>query len=255
MDLERQSEVAKELARNRAAGIVSKLSLADIADVAQALAVQSAATTEFARDVVGYTLVGTSAGVRRTLGLEEPIFGTIAQGSLVRESHPSFRIPQGFIGAQCELVFTIGPIPTDASLVNRAALERTILGCQPGIGLLGRRTASPSSNLGALADYSLHVATICGRYCDGLLECDLGAIIVQASIDGNEISRAAANTVMGHPLNAIAWLADELRSKGSWLSPGDIVATGSCTPVLQMLPGQHLEVDFGPIGRVSCDFE
>lgn len=255
MDSERQRDIARELACNRAAGTVSSLSLVDVVDVAEARTIQSAAITEFATDVVGYALVGTNSSVRRTLGLEEPIFGTIAQGSLVREGHARFRIPQGFIGAQCELVFTIGPIPTDASIIDRAVIERTVLGCQPGIGLLGRRTASPSSHLGALADYSLHVATICGRYCEGLLECDLGAVAVRASIDENEISRATANTVMGHPLNAIAWLIDQLRSNGGWLSPGDIVATGSCTPILQVLPGQHLEVDFGPIGRVSCDFE
>ena len=47
------------------------------------------------------------------------------------------------------------------------------------------------------------------------------------------------------------WLARELSMQGKVLNPGDIVATGSCTPILQVLPGQELSVDFGSLGEVA----
>jgi len=255
MNADRRDIVAKELAHNRSAGIVSDLPLTDIGDVAEAYAIQSAATADFADDDVGYTVVGSSAGARRSLGLDAPIFGTIAQGSVIREEQPGFRIPAGLIGAQCELVFTIGNLPMEDMAADREALAGALLGCRAGIGLLGRRTSAPLSPLGAIADHALHVATICGRYREGGPECDLNAIEVRAHLDGNEVAHGVANAVMGGPVNVVMWLADQLRNGGGALNPGDIVATGSLTPILQVLPGQRLEVDFGPIGRVACDFE
>lgn len=59
---------------------------------------------------------------------------------------------------------------------------------------------------------------------------------------------------LGHPLDAIVWLAEELAQQGKRIHAGAIVATGSCTPIPQALPGQQLDADFGPIGRIRCHF-
>jgi 2-keto-4-pentenoate hydratase len=254
MDSEHLRGLADTLAHNRIAGIVSSLSLAEIRDSDEAAAIQSVAVAALADDSVGYTIVGSSAAARRGMGLEAPIFGVLTAGAVRREQPARFRLPQGFVGAQCELVFTLGPLADDCAPYDRARVAAAVLGCRPAIGLLGRRTAAPPSRLGALADYALHVATICGPYCRNPAECDLAGVVVSARIDGHEVARAPMRDVMGDPLNAVAWLAAALRADGGGLNAGDLVATGSCTPILQVLPGQRLEVDFGPAGQVACAF-
>ena len=195
MDAQRFDALARNIANNRIAGIVSDIPLGDISDETEAYALQRAATAAFTADVVGYTIVGTYSVARRSLGLDKPIFGAIAKGSLLRVDHARFRIPQGFIGAQCEFVFTFGVIPPDSDATDRNVLERSILSCQPGIGLLGRRTSlPPESRLGAIADYSLHVATICAQRPASLSLSELDKIIVRAYINGNEVAQASSST-------------------------------------------------------------
>jgi 2-keto-4-pentenoate hydratase len=49
----------------------------------------------------------------------------------------------------------------------------------------------------------------------------------------------------GHPLDAVLWLARALLTRSRELDAGDTVTTGTCTGILQVLPGQTLEADLG----------
>jgi 2-keto-4-pentenoate hydratase len=60
--------------------------------------------------------------------------------------------------------------------------------------------------------------------------------------------------VLGDPLLALTWLANELRQLGVTLRAGQIVTTGTCHPPLLIQAGDMMEADFGVIGRVSVRF-
>jgi 2-keto-4-pentenoate hydratase len=60
--------------------------------------------------------------------------------------------------------------------------------------------------------------------------------------------------VLGGPLLALAWLANELRELGIPLRAGEVVTTGTCHPPLPIQAGDRLEADFGSIGRVAVIF-
>jgi 2-keto-4-pentenoate hydratase len=61
--------------------------------------------------------------------------------------------------------------------------------------------------------------------------------------------------VLGDPLIALTWLANELRQLGVTLRAGHVVTTGTCHPPLPIQSGDLLEADFGLIGRVSVAFK
>ncbi len=61
--------------------------------------------------------------------------------------------------------------------------------------------------------------------------------------------------VLGDPLIALTWLANELRQLGVTLRAGEVVTTGTCHPPLPIQSGDVFEADFGVIGRVSVGFE
>jgi 2-keto-4-pentenoate hydratase len=61
--------------------------------------------------------------------------------------------------------------------------------------------------------------------------------------------------VLGDPLIALTWLANELRQLGVTLRAGEVVTTGTCHPPLPIRSGDLFEADFGVIGRVSVAFE
>ena len=61
--------------------------------------------------------------------------------------------------------------------------------------------------------------------------------------------------VLGDPLIALTWLANELRELGVTLRAGEVVTTGTCHPPLPIQSGDLFEADFGVIGKVSVRFE
>ena len=61
--------------------------------------------------------------------------------------------------------------------------------------------------------------------------------------------------VLGDPLIALTWLANELRELGVTLRAGEVVTTGTCHPPLPIASGDVFEADFGVLGKVSVRFE
>jgi len=249
-------DLATALAHNRKTGSFSVLPLDPLQSRQDAEAVQAAALDAYAEDFAGYALIGTSEPCRHMLGLDRPIHAAIPDSALCADGS-RIRLPQGMIGAQCELAFTLGrSFPEIGETVDRRSAADAILTCQPAIGLLGRRTRpGPDNELTAVADFALHVATICGPHVEPDDKKALDRAMMTARIDGKTVITARADAIMGHPLNALVWLAREFYREGKQLNAGDIVTTGSCTPILQILPGQQLTVSFEGIGTASCKFD
>jgi 2-keto-4-pentenoate hydratase len=56
---------------------------------------------------------------------------------------------------------------------------------------------------------------------------------------------------MGHPLAALAWLANERARLGAPLRAGDIVATGSLMGFVSAEAGDRAEAEFPGVGTVA----
>lgn len=248
-------DLAIALARNRASGTVSGLAFAGIVTRQEASELQFAALEAYNSDLRGYALAGTNPASLRTLGLQEPIFAPIAGRDLFDEqSH--IHLPQGVIGAQCELAFTIGnSYPDRDETIDRDSVAEIIVACRPTIGLLGRRThGAPHTDIVAIADFGLQVATICGPA--KRIDWDrLDRVEMTARINGEVVVTAEGSAILGHPLEAVALLARQLASQGRRINAGEMVTTGSWSPILQVLPGQTLSVEFAGIGEISCTFD
>ncbi|WP_289718599.1 2-keto-4-pentenoate hydratase [Rhizobium sp. S152] len=255
MYFELKDATADILARSRRHEELCDLPLDLITSETEAYDIQSAAQDALGFERRGYAIVGSSEGSRRTLGLAKPIFSEIPASCLFSKAR-EFRLPPGTIGAQCEFAFTmLRPYPEDGERIDLESARDAILTCRPAIGLLGRRTRqSFVGGNAAIADLGLHIATLCGEYAPNMSFTELASIDVTTFLFKETVLSGKASSIMDDPINAIVWLATELAMRGRQLEPNDIVATGSCTTILQVHSGQHLAADFGPLGQVECVF-
>jgi 2-keto-4-pentenoate hydratase len=255
MYFELKDATADILARSRRHNEFCDLPLDLISSDGEAYDIQATAQDALGFERKGYALVGTSEESRRTLGLAKPIYSEIPAFSLLAGTK-EFRLPPSTIGVQCELVFTmLRSYPDAGEAINLDSAADAVLDCRPAIGILGRRTRRAfSGNGAAIADFGLHVATLCGDHTGALPPADLAGIDITTFLFKQTVFAGRSASVMGNPLNAVMWLASQLCAKGRQLQIGDIVATGSCTTILQVWPGQHLAADFGPLGQVECIF-
>ncbi|MGZ8920139.1 MAG: 2-keto-4-pentenoate hydratase [Limisphaerales bacterium] len=54
--------------------------------------------------------------------------------------------------------------------------------------------------------------------------------LVLRDASGKEVSRVTADGVMGHPMNAVLWLINDLKKTGEKLKAGDVISLGSPSP-------------------------
>jgi len=255
MYFELKDATADILARSRRHEELCGLPLRLIGSESEAYEIQAAAQDALGFDRKGYAVVGSSESSQRTLCLTSPIFSEIPASSLLTGAK-EFRLPPGTIGVQCEFVFTMmRPYPDLDGRADLDSARDAILTCRPAWGILGRRAnRSLAGNNAAIADFGLHVATLCGDHVPLASFGEFAAIDVTTFLFKETRVSGKASSVMGDPVNSVVWLARQLAARGRRLEPNDVVASGSCTTILQVLAGQHVAADFGLLGQVDCVF-
>jgi 2-keto-4-pentenoate hydratase len=91
-------------------------------------------------------------------------------------------------------------------------------------------------------------------------EVNLAAHRVHATVRGANGSvrysrDGEGRALLDDPRIALTWLANELSSLGVGLRAGDWAPCGTCMVPLAILPGDHVEADYGTFGRISIAFD
>jgi 2-keto-4-pentenoate hydratase len=72
--------------------------------------------------------------------------------------------------------------------------------------------------------------------------------------DGRPIAEGRGEMALGHPANAVIWLAAKLAERGRGLSAGMVVMTGTLTPITPIAKGSTYVGQFSTLGRVEKAF-
>ncbi|WP_027283558.1 2-keto-4-pentenoate hydratase [Rubritepida flocculans] len=72
----------------------------------------------------------------------------------------------------------------------------------------------------------------------------LGSMTVVMDNGERELARAPGTALLGHPLNVLPWLAQDLAARGGRLRAGDLVSLGGFSPALPIEPGRTYTVRY-----------
>ncbi|OAS13245.1 hypothetical protein [Methylobacterium platani] len=219
--------------------------------------VQAEAVLAAGETVRGFTLAATTIRTARALACPEPLAAPLLASALC-EDGAAFRTSRAVLGIGAQYLMVIGrSFPReDEDPGDREALAGAVLSCRIGLQVLGRRLPDsvPLGPASAIADFGLDAAELRGAAIPRWREADLGGTPVTLRLDGHPVAQGAGAEILeSHPLAALAWLAGGLARAGRSLEAGDTVATGSCTGLIRVRPGQRVEGDFGALGRVGLD--
>jgi 2-keto-4-pentenoate hydratase len=68
--------------------------------------------------------------------------------------------------------------------------------------------------------------------------------VVVSDQAGRELARGEGSAILGHPLNAVIWLAEDLARSGIRLQPGDRLSLGSFSQPMKPVPGMAVTVRY-----------
>src|SRR6267378_2929282 len=86
------------------------------------------------------------------------------------------------------------------------------------------------------------------------VEAYLPAVVGRALINGAEVGQGTGADVLGHPHNALAWLANHLASEDKSLRAGQIVLTGSLVKTVWLNAGDKVVMELAGLGKVAVTF-
>jgi len=208
-------------------------------------------------DRLGWKIAGTTAEVRRRLGVSEPIYGLcyrcFALPSPARLDHAALLDPL----VECEFFVTLAkPLPFREAPFDMDDIRAAIGGVTAGIEVAECRF--PMQALPPLPAL-LADGSASGRYVSGDAIMDwqdgLAAMDVVLQVDGVSRCRGSGADVMGDPLRPILWLTEALRRRGLGLAADEMISTGSCTGMLTIRAGQHVRAVFGGVAQVEIAFD
>jgi len=200
-----------------------------------------------AGEPVGYKIGFTSDAIREELGVDSPAYGRVLEDTV----RPEGRVDtDGFVSPRIEpeIAFLLeAPLSPPASRLDVAAATRAVV---PAIEIVDCRlrdwAVDPAT---AVADNALAAGLVYGEpRPPGEAALDLEG--VSLSVDGERRAGGTGAAVLGHPAEAVAWLAEAVGGLGA----GDIVTTGSVTETVPVEPGETVLARFSSLGCVSVHF-
>ena len=195
----------------------------------------------------------TSPAVQRQLGVNEPDCGVLWANQAYQDGDTveTDRYIQPRVEAEIAFVLgrdLIGPRVSLPSLIS--AMEYAL----PAIEIVDSAIANWQITLAdTVADNASAAGYVLGTTPRRLMDLDLRLCGMRVTTNGLEVSMGVGAACMGHPLNAVRWLAERMIGLGRPLKAGDLVLSGALGPMVPVSAGDlvHVEIQgFSPFGAV-----
>ncbi|WP_395682098.1 2-keto-4-pentenoate hydratase [Inquilinus sp.] len=220
-------------------------------DAATAACVQKTLVLDLEFDLgraVGYKVGLTGKAMQERLGVDHPIAGVLLPRMLL---DPGTSVPAGYAArplVEADLIAVIG----DAG-VNEAKTPAEMLAhlsaLRPFIELADL-ALPPDEKPTAASITAVNVGARLGVLGDPIAidpgMADRLATMTVSLTDGSGkvLVEAPGTSILGHPLNAVIWLARDLALRGETLRPGQLVSLGAFGPPAQPVPGGTVTVRY-----------
>ena len=249
------------------AGAQVPASMAAAYDVQDALVALRMTAWQAAR--AGYKIALTTPQMRKFVGYDDSIAGQVlshwnGQPGIHTSPARVRKADYGHLLFECELAFLIGEdLPLGKTPPARDDVAARIEAVCPAFELADDRNADYTrfgkdggATLHTLAaDNAWNCGVVLGAWQHDWRELDLASLTGVAAINGVVVGEGAGRDVMGHPLDAMAWIARHLHARGKTLKRGEFVITGSLITSKFPEAGDAVRFVVEGLGAVSLDVE
>lgn len=206
---------------------------------------------------IGYKIACTNVTAQRQLNVDGPFYGRM-MSAFCFDSPARLEASQFFMRVvEAEFAFLMArDLPPRTAPYSVEEVAEAVEGVLPGIEIVDSRF-DDWTTIGApslIADNACHAAWVKGRLLRDWRGIDLAEQPVRLTVNGAFHREGSGRAVLGHPLNALTWLANQLSSHGSGLEAGQYITTGVTMEVYMGQRGDDIKADFGSLGVVELSF-
>jgi 2-oxopent-4-enoate/cis-2-oxohex-4-enoate hydratase len=204
--------------------------------------------------VVGKKIGVTSQVVLDMLKVSQPDFGHLLSGMVFEENTPIHTDTLIAPRAEAEVAFVLkhdlqGPGITAADVLH--ATDYVV----PCFEIVDSRIEDWKIKIeDTIADNASCGVLVLGATRGDPRELDFAAARMVLHKNGERISTSSGASVQGSPLNAVAWLANTLGRFGISLKAGELILSGSQSPLVPVKAGDTFWCEVEGLGSASLRF-
>jgi 2-keto-4-pentenoate hydratase len=204
--------------------------------------------------IAGYKVGFTNIAVRNKMGLPDSTYGYVMDSMVLRSGEDVFMSEMIAPKIECEICFKLGQdlqgsgLTIGQVLAATEAVSASFEICDARI----RDWKCPYPDFFADNGFSARVVLL-GDW-KPVSQVDLLNETVVLFQDGKKLAEGKGEMALGHPANAVAWLAAKLAERGQGLKAGQFVMTGTLTPITPIARGSTYVATFSTLGTVENKF-
>ena len=226
-------------------------------DRAEGYAIQAAIEHGSAGGLYGWKIAATSEAGQKHINVDGPMAGRILRETLITDGGTASMAGNEMRVAEPEFAFRMGAdLPPRSQPYSVSEVLDAVDTLHPAIEIPDSRFTDfvRAGAAQIIADNACaHLFVLGAPATSNWRALDLVEERPVIALRGQRYVGHGKN-VLGGPLIALAWLANELRELGVTLKAGEVVTTGTCHPPLPIQSGDLVEADFGTLGKVSVAF-
>ncbi|MEM9627226.1 MAG: fumarylacetoacetate hydrolase family protein [Pseudomonadota bacterium] len=215
-------------------------------------------TAEGRDRLLGHKIGCTTPVMQHYLGIDSPCAGGLFEASVTmsgsRLRHGDFR----HVGVECEIAVRLAkdvrPTPDGH---QRDSIGEAVQSCMAAIEIVDDRyldyRSLDTSTL--IADDFFNAGAVLGPEVQDWTSLDLADLEGRMSVDGDIVGEGVGAAILGHPLEALAWLANRENARGRSLRAGDLVLLGSLVQTQWVSAGSHVAISIDGLGSASVRFD
>lgn len=194
--------------------------------------------------------------MQRLVGFDEPTAGVILVKRIYQSPTTIRWADYVHLGVECEIAVQLGAgLPAAGAPYNRDDVALAVAAVMAAFEVADDRHAD-HAKIGAqilttIADNSWNEGIVLGPPLATWPEMDLASVRAEMFINGEPTGDGYGGDVMGHPLEAVVWLANMLARRGEHLEQGMVIMTGSIVATKFLNAGDTAKLKVDGLGEVN----
>jgi 2-keto-4-pentenoate hydratase len=207
-------------------------------------------------EIAGWKIALTSRAMQQMTGVDQPaagaIFSKVVHASPARIDVAAYH----HLGVEFEVAVRVGDdLPATGGPWTRASVAGHVAACLPAFELVedGDADYKTLDAFTLIAQNTWNGGVVLGPAVTEWRGVDLERAVTRCWVNDRPGGQGKTGDAMGHPLEAVAWLANLLNGRGRRLERGMIVMTGSSITTKFLAPGDRVRFVIDGLGEVALE--
>ena len=207
-------------------------------------------------EIAGWKIALTSKAMQQMTGMDQPaagaIFSTVVRPSPARVKLAAYH----HLGVEFEVAVRLGDdLPASGGPWTRASVAGQVAACLPAFELIedGDADYKTLDAFTLVAQNTWNGGVVPGAPVVAWRGVDLEAAVTRCWVNDQPAGQGKTGDALGHPFEAVAWLANLLNRRGRMLVRDMIVMTGSSITTKFPAPGDRVRFAIEGLGEVALE--